>query len=75
MTEAVVPIMNCAFDDLGFEKLVFARAVGNVRSRRIKEKTGARFIRTEPAQFVNPEYSEREIWELTKDEWIACRDA
>jgi [ribosomal protein S5]-alanine N-acetyltransferase len=75
MTEAVVPIMNYAFDVLGFESLVFANAVGNVRSRRIKEKTGARFVRTEPAQFVNPEYSEREVWELTKAEWIAHRGA
>ena len=73
MTEAVVPVTNYAFDVLGFERLIFANAVGNVGSRRIKEKTGARFLRTEPAQLVNPEYSEREIWELTKEEWIASR--
>ena len=69
MTEAVIPIMNYAFEVLNFEKLVFANALGNDRSRRIKEKTGARFIGTKPAKFVNPEYSEHEIWELTKDEW------
>ena len=69
MTEAVVPVMNYAFDILSFEKLVFANAVGNERSRRIKEKTGARLIDVRPAKFVNPDYTEHEIWELTKPEW------
>ena len=65
MTEAVAPITEYAFNELGFEKLIFSNALGNTRSRRIKEKTGARFLRTEPAQFVNPAFSEREVWELT----------
>lgn len=69
MTEAVDPVMNYAFDHLGFEKLVFANAVGNKQSRRIKEKTGARLIKIEPAKFVNPAYTEHEVWELTKQEW------
>lgn len=69
MTEAVTPVMNYAFDVLGFEKLVFANAAGNNRSRRIKEKTGARLIHLEPAEFVNPDYKQREVWELTKQEW------
>lgn len=67
MTEAVEPVMDYAFDELGFEKLVFANAVGNTRSRRIKEKTGARLIDVKPAKFVNPIYTEHEVWELTKD--------
>jgi|SRR5580658_6841702 ribosomal-protein-alanine N-acetyltransferase len=74
MTEAVVAVMNHAFDHLAFEKLVFANAVGNERSRRIKEKTGARQLRTEPAKYVNPLYTEREIWEIIKDEWNAFRE-
>ena len=68
-TEAVKPITDYAFNFLGFEKLVFTNAVGNTRSRRIKEKTGARLLRIEAAEFVNPEYTEREIWEITKEEW------
>jgi ribosomal-protein-alanine N-acetyltransferase len=73
MTEAVFAITDYAFDSLGFERLLFSNAVGNEKSRRVKEKTGARFLRTEPAKFVNPSYTEREIWELTKDEWRAFR--
>lgn len=69
MTEAVEPVMNYAFAELGFDVLVFANAVGNVGSRRIKEKTGARLLRVEPSNFVDPKYSEHEIWELRKEDW------
>ncbi|MBV9877405.1 MAG: GNAT family N-acetyltransferase [Verrucomicrobia bacterium] len=69
MTEAVFPIMDYAFDVLGFEKLCFSNAVGNKRSRRVKEKTGAQFLRIEPGTFVSASYTEREIWELTRDRW------
>ncbi|MBC7715125.1 MAG: GNAT family N-acetyltransferase [Rhizobacter sp.] len=70
MTEAVNPVLEYAFNDLGFEKLVFANALGNARSRRIKEKTGATFLETQPARFVNPDYTEHELWELTKKNWM-----
>jgi [ribosomal protein S5]-alanine N-acetyltransferase len=69
MTEAVAPVMTYAFEQLGFEKLIFANAVGNIKSRRVKEKSGARLIGVRPAKFVNPSYTEHEIWELTKSEW------
>lgn len=69
MTEAVEPVTKYAFIELGFEKLIFANAVGNIRSRRIKEKTGAQLISIEPAKFVNPAYQQQEVWELTKDAW------
>jgi RimJ/RimL family protein N-acetyltransferase len=71
MTEAIRPVTDLAFSTLGFEKLVFANAAGNVRSRRIKEKTGARLIGVFPGKFVDPAYTEREVWEITPSEWIA----
>ncbi|MDE1900445.1 MAG: GNAT family N-acetyltransferase [Alphaproteobacteria bacterium] len=61
--------MNYAFGVLGFERIVLANAVGNDRSRRIKEKNGARLLRVEPAQFVNPDYTEHEVWVLTEEDW------
>jgi RimJ/RimL family protein N-acetyltransferase len=69
MTEAVAPITEYAFTQLCFEELVFDNAKGNRGSRRIKEKTGATYLRTEPASFVAPSYSEREVWLLTKAAW------
>lgn len=70
MTEAVRPVMDYAFTTLGFDKLVFSNALGNTKSRRIKEKTGARLIGTRPAKFVDPTYTEAETWELTREEWF-----
>jgi len=73
MTEAVQPIMNYAFEVLGFEKLVFSNALGNLKSRRVKEKTGARLVGIRPAEFVNPAYTKAETWELTREEWTKFR--
>lgn len=69
MTEAVTPVIDYAFYHLGFEKLVFTNAVGNSRSARVKEKTGAKLVDQKPAQFVNSKYTEHEIWELQKEDW------
>jgi RimJ/RimL family protein N-acetyltransferase len=69
MTEANYPILNYAFNQLGFEKLVFANAVGNIASRKVKEKTGCILVDVKPAQFINPKFTQHEIWELTKNSW------
>lgn len=70
MTEAVKPVMDYAFNELNFSSLVFANALGNQGSRRIKEKTGAKLLRVEPAKFVDPQFTEHEIWELKKEDWF-----
>lgn len=75
MTEAVEPVMDYAFNELGFETLVFSNAVGNSRSGRVKEKTGARFLRREAAAFVDPAFVERELYMLSKNEWQAFKAA
>ncbi len=73
MAEAVIPVMDYAFSDLGFEKMILSNALGNHASRRIKEKTAARYIGTEPAKFVDPQYAVRELWEITKADWAKFR--
>lgn len=73
MTEAVAPIHDYAFNGLGFKKLILSNALGNTKSRRIKEKTGAIFIGTRPAKFVNPGYTEAETWELVPTAWEAFK--
>lgn len=69
MTEAVTPVMTFAFNELGFEKLIFANALGNIGSRKVKEKTGAKLIDVKPAKFVDPQFTQHEIWELKREEW------
>ncbi len=73
MTEAVQPILDCAFEKLGFQKMIFANAVQNKASRRIKEKTGCRFIGVRPQKFLDPKLKESEIWELSRDDWLKFR--
>lgn len=72
MTEAASAVMDFAFDTLVLPTLTFSNAVGNIRSRRIKEKTGAKLVRIESAGFVDTCYSEREIWVLNKEDWHAA---
>lgn len=71
MTEACHVVTDYAFDELGFETLIFNNAVGNKRSARVKEKAGAVFLREEPLVngFVDPELHAHELWELTKENW------
>ncbi|MEX0330754.1 MAG: GNAT family N-acetyltransferase [Puniceicoccaceae bacterium] len=73
MSEAADAVTDFAFNTLNWEKLILTNALGNERSRRIKEKAGAIRIRIEKAKFVDPDYSESEIWELTKDAWTKIR--
>lgn len=70
MTEAVAPVTKYAFNKLGFEVLYFSNAVGNTASRRVKEKSGATLLGVRPASFVSPEFSEAELWELKKEDYV-----
>jgi [ribosomal protein S5]-alanine N-acetyltransferase len=68
MTEAVIAVNDYWFDVLGFNVLRAPKAVGNLASRRISEKTGMRMIATEERNFVSGRFP-CEIWELTADQW------
>lgn len=70
MTEAIVAFQDYIFLDLGYERIETTHAQSNVASRRVKEKTGGRFLRTEEMSFVNgEELCER--WEVTQTAWLA----
>ena len=73
MTEACDAVTDYAFSALGFETLTLCNAAGNIRSRRIKEKAGATFLRVEPASFVDPALTMHEVWELRRTAWAARR--
>jgi RimJ/RimL family protein N-acetyltransferase len=73
MTEATAAVNEYAFTKLGFDKLYFTNAVGNTASRRVKEKSGAKFLEVREAQFVNPKFTHTELWELSKESWEKTR--
>ena len=68
MTEAVVAVNDYWFDVLGFTVLRAPKAVANVASRRISEKTGMRLIATLERDYVSGRLP-AEIWEITAEEW------
>jgi RimJ/RimL family protein N-acetyltransferase len=73
MTEAVIPVTDFAFDELGFDHLVFSNAAGNRRSHGVKARTGAQLVEVVPQKFVDPAYTHAEIWRLTRAEWQKWR--
>ena len=68
MTEAVAAANDYWFDVLGFRVPRAPKAVKNVASRRISEKTGMRMIGTEMRDYVSGRLLS-EIWEITAEEW------
>ena len=71
MTEACALINDVAFNQLGFDELIFTNALGNTRSERIKEKTGCERIGVKDSSFVDPQFTQSEIWRLTRASWEA----
>jgi [ribosomal protein S5]-alanine N-acetyltransferase len=72
MTEAVGAVNDYWFDALGFSVLRAPKAVANVASRRISEKTGMRVIARPERDYVSGRLP-TEIWEITAEEWRAKR--
>ncbi len=74
MTEAVLAVNDYCFDVLGFSALRAPKAVVNLSSRRISEKTGMRVIAMEERDYVSGRLLS-EVWEITADEWREKRQA
>lgn len=73
MTEAVIAANDFWFDTLGFSLLRVPKAVGNIGSRRISEKTGMRLVAIEEDHPFVCGHLPAEIWEITADEWRKFR--
>jgi RimJ/RimL family protein N-acetyltransferase len=72
MTEAVFAVNDYWFDVLKFPVLRAPKAVANVTSRRISEKTGMRIIATGESDYVSGRLP-TETWEITAEEWRKWR--
>lgn len=73
ITEAATAVNDYWFDVMGRKTLQMENALGNIASRRIKEKTGAVFMGTKPSEHVDPALHTSEMWLLSKDDWKAFR--
>lgn len=72
MSEAVAAVNDFWFDELGFRVLRAPKAVANIASRRISEKTGMRLLATLERDYVSGRLP-AEIWEITAEEWRAWK--
>lgn len=72
MSEAVDAINDFIFNAIKIESYQVCNALTNVGSRRVKEKTGAVFIGYDDLMHHNGE-TKTEIWEVTKESWLAAR--
>jgi ribosomal-protein-alanine N-acetyltransferase len=68
MTEAVIAVNDYWFDVLKFPVLRAPKAIANIASRRISEKTGMRVIATKDSDYVSGRLP-TELWEITAEEW------
>ena len=70
MTEACEAATDFWFNTLKFPVLRVPKAVANVASRRISEKSGMRIVAREERDYVSGRLP-TEIWEITAEEWNA----
>ncbi len=74
MSEAVTPVTDFWFNDLGFPVLRVPKAIANHGSRRISETSGMRVVAIEERNYVSGRLP-TEIWEITSEEWRRHRSS
>lgn len=72
MTEAIAATNDFIFFELGIKKFTVISAKSNIASRRVKEKTGARFLRMTELEHHSGE-KKAEIWEVMKEKWMEVK--
>ncbi|WP_039056202.1 GNAT family N-acetyltransferase [Enterobacter sp. Bisph1] len=70
MSEACHAVNDYWFNVLGREVLRAPKAVVNVRSKKISERSGMRLVRLQKGHYVAGEL-DTELWEITREEWNA----
>ena len=69
MSEAADRVNDYIFSHTGMTELHVYNAVSNTASRRVKEKTGAEFVRTVHAEHRSGE-TESQVWVIRKEAWL-----
>ena len=72
MTEAVEAVQDYLFFEQKIERIIVGNALNNPASRRIKEKTGAKWLGYHTFEHRDGE-SRAEQWEVTAEAWTAYR--
>lgn len=73
MSEAITAIQDWLFFELQIDRMEVVNAITNPASRRVKEKTGAKFLRNGKLPHRSGE-EDTEVWEITAESWRAYRN-
>ena len=73
MTEAAGRVTEYAFLQLGWPQLWLTNAAGNIASRRVKERQGARLVNKVEKHYVSGK-SSAEVWLLRSEDWTRRRN-
>lgn len=69
MSEASATVTDYWFRTLERPLMRVPKAAPNMGSRRLSERAGMRLIRSDEDDFVGGRFA-REIWEITREEWL-----
>jgi [ribosomal protein S5]-alanine N-acetyltransferase len=69
MSEASSAVNDYWFETLERPVMRMSKAVANVASRRISERSGMRVIKAEDRDYVSGRFP-AEVWEITREEWL-----
>ncbi|MGF6108569.1 GNAT family N-acetyltransferase [Pseudomonas frederiksbergensis] len=69
MTEASAAVTEYWFQTLGRPLMRVPKATPNIGSRKLSERAGMRLIRSDEDNFVSGRF-QRDIWEITREEWL-----
>ena len=69
MTEACEVVTDYWFNVLQRPVMRVPKAAPNIGSRKLSERAGMRLIRTDEGDFVGGRFP-RELWEITREEWL-----
>jgi RimJ/RimL family protein N-acetyltransferase len=70
MTEAVEAVNDWVFKHTPLVEMIVYNVASNIGSRRIKEKTGAEYLRT-VVQNYHCGDADSEVWRIAKDVWMS----
>jgi len=70
MTTCCIALLNCAFKEMGLNRIQIKAGIGNARSSKIPERLGFKFegIERSGEKFQN-HYIDIEVYSILKEEW------
>ena len=74
MTEAVAVTLDFMFGELRVKRILMENMHGNEASRRIKTKTGSKFLGVFPFEKPCKGFTHQDRWEMTAEMWQRAKE-